>query len=162
VDVRTPWVPEENDPAAGGHGATGELRWRVNSGLTALKISGAVVFLVVAVVFGSDLVGLALGVAAALALGVFALRDVLVPVRLAADPTGVTVVSGFAGRRHLGWAEIERIRVDERRRLGTRSQLLEIDAGESLHLFSGYELSASCTEVAALLQNLRAHATRGA
>jgi hypothetical protein len=99
-------------------------------------------------------------VAAALALAAFALRDLLAPVRLAADPTGVTVVSGFAGQRHLPWARIERIRVDERHRFGMRSQLLEIDTGDSLHLFSGYELSASCAEVAALLQALRSRATR--
>jgi hypothetical protein len=93
---------------------------------------------------------------------VLALRDLLAPVRLAADPTGVTVVSGFAGHRHLPWDQIERIRVDERRRFGARSQLLEIDTGESLHLFSGYELSASVSDVATLLQGLRAHAVRPA
>ena len=35
-------------------------------------------------------------------------------------PTGVTVVSGFAGHQHLSWSEIERIRVHERRRFGAR------------------------------------------
>jgi hypothetical protein len=139
-----------------------ELRWRVNPRLTAVKFAAAVVFLAAVFFFRSDPAGLAIGLAAALALGAFALRDVLVPVRLAADPTGVTVVNGFAGHRHLPWARIERIRVDERRRLGVRSQLLEIDTGDSLHLFSGYELSASCEEVAALLKDLRAQAARPA
>jgi hypothetical protein len=147
---------------AGGFGPAGELRWRVNPRLTALKLAAAVVFLVTALLFRSDPAGLVIGLAAALALGAFALRDLVIPVRLAADPTGVTVVSGFAGRRHLPWARIERIRVDERRRLGVRSQLLEIDAGDSLHLFSGYELSASCVDVAQLLQGLRSRATRSA
>jgi hypothetical protein len=68
------------------------------------------------------------------------------------------VVTGFAGRRRLAWGDIERIRVDERQRLGTRSELLEIDAGESLHLFSAYELNAPCAEVAAALEGLRAAA----
>jgi hypothetical protein len=144
----------------GGSAPARELTWRVNSRLTWLKLVAAVLFLVTALLFRSDPAGFVIGLAAALALGAFALRDLLIPVRLAADPTGVTVVSGFANRRHLPWADIERIRVDERRRLGVRSQLLEIDASDSLHLFSGYELSASCAEVAALLQELRSQATR--
>jgi hypothetical protein len=146
----------------GGAGAeaAGELRWRVNSGLTVLKIAAAVLFLIVAVLFASDPVGLVIALAAALVLGALALRDLLAPVRLTADPTGVTVVSGYAGHRHLPWDRIERIRVDERRRLGARSQLVEIDTGDSLHLFSGYELSASCQDVVELLESLRVHAVR--
>jgi hypothetical protein len=147
-------------PAAGD--PPGPVSWRVNTGLTAIKAVVAVLFVVAAVLLGSDPAALAIGLAAALALGVLALRDLLAPVRLAADPTGVTVVSGFAGHRHLPWDQIERIRVDERRRFGARSQLLEIDTGESLHLFSGYELSASVSDVATLLQGLRAHAGRPA
>jgi hypothetical protein len=150
-------MPEEN-PAPGAASVAGPLRWRVNSGLTALKIGGVVLFLLAAALGAADPFGFAIGVGAALVLGAFALRDLLAPVRLSADPTGVTVVAGFAGQRHLAWNEIERIRVDERRRLGARSQLLEIDAGESLHLFSGYELGASCAEVAELLESMRTRA----
>jgi Bacterial PH domain len=146
-------MPDENQPAVE-EPADGP-RWRVNTRLTWIKIAGAVVFLVAAVVFGSDPVGIAIAVVAAGALGAYALRDLLAPVRLAADPTGVTVVSGFAGHRHLAWGEIERIRVHERRRFGARSQLLEIDTGDTLHLFSGYELSAACADVAARLERLR-------
>jgi hypothetical protein len=149
--------PEQT--GAGGPVRTDEPSWRVNSGLAVLKGAVAVAFLVAALLFRSDPAGFVIGLAAAAALGAFALRDLLVPVRLAADPTGVTVVSGFAGRRHLPWERIERIRVDERRRLGVRSQLLEIDTGDSLHLFSSYELSASCAEVAARLRALRSQAT---
>jgi hypothetical protein len=145
-------MPDENQPTVE---ETDEPSWRVNPRLTVIKIAGAVVFLVAAVVFGSDPVGVAIAVIAAAALGAYALRDLLAPVRLAADPTGVTVVSGFAGHRHLAWGEIERIRVHERRRFGARSQLLEIDTGDSLHLFSGYELSAACADVAARLERLR-------
>src|SRR5689334_16825486 len=135
MDVRTPWMPEDADPAAAPAaaetGPDGELRWRVNSRLTVLKIAAAVLFLFAAVGFGRDPIGLVIGLAAALALAGYAARDLVVPVRLAAGPTGVTVVSGYAGHRHLTWAQVERVRVDERRRLGTRSQLLEIDAGET-------------------------------
>jgi hypothetical protein len=44
--------------------------------------------------------------------------------------------------------------VDERRRLGTRSELLEIDTGNSLHLFSTYDLGVSCWEAARVLAGL--------
>ena len=149
-------MPDENSPP--GEPDTGELRWRVNSGLTWLKVAAAVLFLLAAVAFAGDVAGLLVALVAAAALTAFALRDLVAPVRLAADPTGVTVVSGFAGHRHLPWAQIDRVRVDERRRLGMRSQLLEIDSGETLHLFSTFELSASCEEVAKLLEGLRARA----
>jgi Bacterial PH domain len=155
-------MPDESQPGAGGpepvEEPAGEVSWRVNKRLSWLKIAGAVVFLIAGVIFGSDPVGLAIGLLAAGALGAYALRDLLAPVRLAADPTGVTVVSGFAGHRHLTWAEIERIRVHERRRFGARNQLLEIDTGDSLHLFSGYELSAACSDVADRLNRMRAAA----
>jgi hypothetical protein len=84
-----------------------------------------------------------------------ALRDLVVPVRLAADATGVTVVTGFAGHRHLPWTAVERIRLDERRRLGVRAQLVEVDVGETLYLFSAYQLSAPCEDVVDELRRLR-------
>jgi hypothetical protein len=153
-------MPEESGSGWSGAVPADELSWRVNRRLTGLKVVAAVVFLVVALWFHADPVGFVIGLAAALALGAFALRDLLMPVRLAADPTGVTVVSGFAGQRHLPWERIERIRVDERRRLGLRSELLEMDTGDSLHLFSAYELSAPCADVAAQLEALRSRAVR--
>jgi hypothetical protein len=132
-----------------------ELQWRVDRRLTILKAAGAAVFVVAAVLLARDAAGLALGLLAAAVLGGFALRDVLAPVRLAADPNGVTVVTGFNGRRHIPWAEVERVRVDSQRRLGRRLEFLEIDTGETLHLFSSAELGADCDEVAAALATLR-------
>jgi hypothetical protein len=132
------------------------LAWRVSPKLTALKAAGMLAFPVAAVAFGGDPVRLVAGVLAGLVLAAYVARDLLVPVRVAADTTGVVVASGYAGRLHLPWPAVERIRVDERQRLGTRSELLEIDAGESLHLFSAYELNAPCAEVAAALEDLRA------
>jgi hypothetical protein len=123
--------------------------------MTILKAAGAAMFLVAAVLLARDAAGLALGLLAAGVLGGFALRDVLAPVRLAADPNGVTVVTGFNGRRHIPWAEVERVRVDSQRRLGRRLEFLEIDTGETLHLFSSAELSADCDDVAAALATLR-------
>jgi hypothetical protein len=137
------------------------LSWRVSPKLTALKGAGAAAFPLAALVFGGDPVRLGFGALAGLVMAGYLVRDLLAPVRVAADATGVTVATGFAGRRHLPWRDIERIRVDERQRLGTRSELLEIDAGESLHLFSAYELNAPCVEVAAALEDLRARAAAG-
>jgi len=61
------------------------------------------------------------------------------------------VIRGFAGRRQIPWAEVEAIRVDQRSRLGLSSRLLEVDTGETVHLFSGRELGADPADVAASL-----------
>jgi len=94
------------------------------------------------------------GLAAAALLG-WATRDVLVPVRLAVDPEGLTVVSGFAGRRRLPWSQVAEIRVDQRTRLGRSNAALEVDAGETLHLFGRFDLDADPVEVAAELREAR-------
>jgi hypothetical protein len=135
---------------------TGQVEWRVDRRMTALKAAGAVLFVVAGLVFGGgDVLGLALALLVAAGLAGFALRDVLAPVRLAADGHGVTVVTGFSTRRRIPWSEIERVRVDVRQRLGRRSALLEIDTGETLHLFSAAELSTDLDDVAATLVTLR-------
>jgi hypothetical protein len=88
-------------------------------------------------------------------LAVYALRDVIAPVRLAADLDGVTVVSGYAGHRRVDWAQVERMRVDARSRGGMRSELLEIDAGEHLFLLSRYDLNTHPADVYEDLLRLR-------
>jgi hypothetical protein len=127
--------------------------WRVSPRLTAAKIAGALIFTLAALI--GDPVQMLLVGAGAVALALHALRDLLVRVRLSADSAGITVVTGFARRRCLPWSQIERIRVDERARLGLRSQLLEIDTGDNLHFLSAYELSAPCADVADELVALR-------
>ena len=79
----------------------------------------------------------------------------LAPVRLAADAEGLTVVSGFAGHRRLPWSQVESIGVDRRTRLGLSSAVLEVDAGETLHLFDRYDLNADPVEVAEELHAAR-------
>ncbi|MDA0647650.1 MULTISPECIES: PH domain-containing protein [Nonomuraea] len=96
--------------------------------------------------------GVVLAVPAAVLLGGMGLRDILAPVRLAMDESGITVVHGFAGRRHVPWDAIRDIEVDVRRRWGLRSEMLEIDTGDHLHIFSAHDLGASPTEVAAALR----------
>jgi hypothetical protein len=148
-------------PAGDGSGVgplPDRLVWRVSRGATVLKVAGTAIFVLLALFGLGDPVRPVVAGLAALVLAGYTLRDLLAPVRLAADFDGVTVIAGFAGRRRLDWSQIERVRVDERRRLGTRSELLEIDAGDSLHLFSTYDLDAPCAEVAEQLTRLRSRA----
>lgn len=84
----------------------------------------------------------------------WAARDLVAPVRLAADGAGLTVVTGFARRCRLAWSDVERVRVDSRR----RSRLLEVDAGDRIYLFSRYDLDADLDDVAGTLALLRAAA----
>jgi hypothetical protein len=84
----------------------------------------------------------------------YGIRDLVAPSRLGADTGGVDLIAGFATRRRLGWDEIDRIRVEQRRRLGTRSQLLEVDTGDTLYLFSDYDLGTSCWSAARTLATL--------
>jgi Bacterial PH domain len=138
-------VPAQPEPT--------ELSYRVDRRLTAVRATGAVIFAVVAVLESGPLPRLFALLAGAV-LAVYTVRDLLVPVRLTADADGVTLVTGFARRRRLAWSEIDRVRLDERRRLGTRSDLLEIDTGEALYLFSSYDLGTSCWEAAQQLSRL--------
>ncbi len=148
-----PDEPDEPAPAAP-LPPPGPVEFRVDTRLAALKVTGAVVFLLLAVVFRGDPGRTAFAAIGGAVLAAYAARDLIAPRRLSADADGVTVVEGFARRRRLAWAEIERVRVDERRRLGTRSELLEIDTGETLHLFSGYDLGMPVGQAAQALAAL--------
>lgn len=124
--------------------------------LPAVKLGGAAALVLLAVfVARHDRLGLTLAVAAALFLTVWGARDVIAGVRLSADAEGVTVVSGYAGRRRLSWAAIERIAVDTHTRRGLRSETLELDTGEAIHLFSRWDLGAQPDEVAERLEEIR-------
>ncbi|MER6949958.1 PH domain-containing protein [Nonomuraea sp. NPDC000554] len=128
--------------------------WRVRRELAVFKILGALVCAGLAVYWylQGDVRGVVLAVPAAVLVGGMGLRDLLVPVRLSADAQGITVVHGFAGRRQIPWEDIQDVKVDVRRRYGLRSEMLEIDTGDHLHIFSPHELGASPTEVAAALR----------
>ncbi|MDG4778187.1 PH domain-containing protein [Micromonospora sp. WMMD961] len=135
---------------------TGPRQWRVPSSLPAAKLAGAVLLVALGLLFADgDPVRLVLAVLAAAALAGWAVRDVIAPVRLAVDPAGLTVIRGFAGRRLLPWSEIEAITVDRRPRLGLTSEVLEIDTGESLHLFGRFDLGTAPEEVATELRATR-------
>lgn len=155
-----------SEEAGTGHGGTaahppvpdGPVRWRVRPVLPVLKGVGAALFLAVGLLSAGDRGALVIGVGCALALGAMALRDVVAATRLAADPAGVTVVTGYAGRHRLPWSQVVGLRLDRRSRLGVHSELVEVDAGEQLYLFSRNELGAPCPDVLATLEALRARA----
>ena len=149
---RPPAGPEASGPTEGPGPTT--MRFRVSRVRPGLALAGAVVFGVLAAV-ASDRVHTLVGVLLAAGLAGYGLRDLLVPVRLAAGPDGLTVATGYAGRRRLPWAAVERIRVDRRARLGLRSNLLEVDAGRTLYLFSATDLGVPCEEAADRLRALR-------
>lgn len=132
------------------------VAWRVDRRLTIAKWTGAAVFALAALLGATDVGQLLLAGFGAVLLAAIALRDTLVPVRLAADPAGVTVTTGFAGRRRLTWDQIEKIAVDARRGLLVRSRVLEVDAGDQLYFFGPSDLSVQPEEAAERLDALRA------
>jgi hypothetical protein len=123
-------------------------RWRVPTVLPVLKLTGAAVLLAAGLLVGRhDAIGLAIGIVVAAGLAAWGTRDLVAADRLTVDQDGVTVVSGYAGRRRIDWPQIERIAVDSRTRRGLRSELLEIDTGETIHLLSRWDLGAHPEEV---------------
>ncbi|MEU4557419.1 PH domain-containing protein [Actinoplanes sp. NPDC023936] len=133
------------------------MEWRVKPVLPVTKLMGAVAALVLAAAFaeGDPARWVLAGVVAVGVTG-WALRDLLIPVRLAADTDGVTVVTGIARRRRLPWSAIERVRVDSRSRRGLRTEMLEIDAGDALYLYSANDLGTLPEDVVTQLADLRA------
>lgn len=119
------------------------------------KLAGAAALVALGLVFAAgDPVRVVLGVVAGVGLALWAVRDLVAPVRLAVDPTGLTVVTGFAGHRRLDWSAVESVSVDDRARFGLRSRFLEIDTGGSIHLLSRHDLDADPGEVLAELRPL--------
>lgn len=131
------------------------VSWRVSPRLAGGKLAAAAVFALITLFLADEPVSRTLAGLATLALILGAVRDFAVPVRLSADAAGITLVSGVAARRRLAWSQVERVRVDARSRLGLRSELLEIDAGDTLHLFSENQLGVPPGDAAAVLERLR-------
>jgi Bacterial PH domain len=123
------------------------MEWRVARKLPAVKLIAAALFALLGLFIATDLVGRSLAAVAAVGLAGYAARDLVFPVRLRADAEGVTLITGVAHRRRLPWSQIERVRVDERHRLGLRTELLEIDTGGELLFLSERDLGARPAEV---------------
>ncbi len=119
--------------------------------MIAAKIVGIVVFAVVPQVFQTNLASRWFGIAVAAALAVYLVRDLVAPVRLSADADGLTVIRGFASHRTISWNDVDRVRVDRRRRSG----FLEIETPDTLNLFSRYDLSMPPDEAANMLEQIR-------
>ncbi len=130
------------------------MEWRIAPKLPALKLVAAALFVLLGLFVATDVVGRSVAAVAAAGLIGYAVRDLALPVRLRADADGVTLISGVARRRRLAWSEIQRVRVDERHRFGLRTELLEIDTGDRLHLFSENDLGAPPADVLAALAPL--------
>jgi hypothetical protein len=131
------------------------LSWRVEPKRVAGRATAAAGLAIVTALLARDPVTLTVGILAATIAAGFAIRDVLVPVRLTADTEGVTLLRGVAGRRTIRWRDVERVRVDTRDRLGLRQSALEIDEGHALHLLTAADLGADPHDVAAAITQLR-------
>ncbi|MCP9965365.1 PH domain-containing protein [Actinomadura madurae] len=140
--------------------ASPERRWRVPPGHVAVKCAAAAAVTALVVLYSHDPQFLFLAGAAAIGLNALALRDLVAPVRLAADGDGLTVASGYAGRRRVRWDEVTAIRVDERRRLLLHTRMLEVETADDLHLLSAFDLGADVHDVADELYRLRARTGR--
>ncbi len=86
--------------------------------------------------------------------------DFVLSPRLTATGYGVTVFSPTV-RARLTWAEIDRLRVDERMHLGLASRALEIDAVAGLVLLGKRALGSDPNDVLAQLEALRPHRRDG-
>src|SRR5258708_34201607 len=119
MEIRDPAMQEAPQPRRGdpAPAPVDSVSYRVDSRFTAVKICGFAIFTLAALAFHDDRAKLAFTGLAALVAGGYALRDLIAPVRLAADREGITVISGYAGHRRLEWDVIERIPLDERPRL---------------------------------------------
>lgn len=128
-----------------------EYRWQVPRKVPAGKLVVAAILALLGLLAAREWWQIAVVAAVVVGLVGWATRDLIAPVRLAADPAGVTVVAGFAGHRRLRWSQVERVRVDVRR----RSRMLEVDVGDHLYLYSRYDLDADLDAVAGSLEQLR-------
>lgn len=121
-----------------------EVRWRVPVRVPVAKTIVTAVLGYLALAVADEAWVAVVTLAAAVGVALWAVRDLAVPVRVAADATGVAVVSGIRRRVLLPWSQVQRIRVDTRR----RSRLLEIDTGDRLLVLSRHEVDADLAEVA--------------
>jgi hypothetical protein len=150
-----PGVPAAQVPARGG-----VRRWRVSRKLLVAKGVAALGFGVVAIVSAGVRDRFVIACVAALLLAALAARDLLVGVRLEADAEGIIVVTGLAARHRVPWGAIQQIRVDQRQRIGLRTQLLEVDTDELLFLLGESDLGAPVVDVVEELNRLRVAARR--
>jgi hypothetical protein len=103
-----------------------------------------------AAALSTDRPGRLLLAAAALLLLAYAVTDLAFWPRLTASAEGLVIRSPLV-RARIGWSEVQAVRADARERFGLRSVTLEIDAGETLAVFSRRALGADPDTVAGLI-----------
>ncbi|MGC5032448.1 PH domain-containing protein [Micromonospora sp. DT229] len=131
-------------------------QWRILPALPVLKLLGAAGLFALGILLAEgDLLRPVFGTLGAALLAGWGIRDLMAPVRLAVDPEGITVPTGWSGRRHLPWSAVENIRVLHRPGRGFGGPALEIDTSDSLHLFSRMDLGVDPEEVAEALAAAR-------
>jgi len=152
-------VPSDGDPEPSSHDDEPQdapsvpltaAKWHVDRTMIVAKVIAVIAFAAIPQVFQLNTASRWFGLIVAAVLAAYAVRDVIAPVRLAADREGLTVISGYAGHRRLAWSEVERLRVDRK-----RSSMLEVETTGSLHLFSRYDLSMPPDEALTMLEQLR-------
>ncbi len=122
-----------------------------------LRLS-AVVFLIAVGALGlavvtDDAGGRLIFAIAALILAGYSVGDVIFWPRLVADPTGLRIRTPLT-RVDVAWADVAEVRADVRSRYGLRTATLEIDAGETLVVFSRRALGADPDTVSNLVRTL--------
>jgi hypothetical protein len=105
----------------------------------------------VSTLLSQDPAGRILLAVSALILAAYTVTDLLFWPRLVASAAGLQVrTPGFRGS--FAWSEVESVRADVRARLGLRSTTLEIEASESLLVFSRRALGSDPDSVAGVLR----------
>jgi hypothetical protein len=133
--------PVDDDArAAAVHSYSPDLR------LTVLAGVGAVIAGVVALI-GNDAAGRLLSAVAALVLVLYLASDLAFRPRLVLDAAELRICTPTT-RAALPWPAVDDVRVDVRLRFGLRATTLEIDAGETLVVFSRRALGVDPAEVA--------------
>jgi hypothetical protein len=155
VHVRNP--DPSFEPASGvveRAAATGRVSFSVPRSVMLIKFAVAALLALGSLVVDNESQTLVLLVAAA-GVAAYAGRDLFARERLRADADEVIAVRGYSSRRVLAWSEIERLRVYATGRLGTRSEMLEVDTGDEIFLFSRFDLGVDPEEALGALEAIR-------
>jgi hypothetical protein len=134
--------------------ATGRVSFSVPRSMMLVKFAIAAMLALAALVVDNESQTIVLLVVAA-GMAAYAGRDLFARERLRADADEVIAVRGYSSRRVLAWSEIERLRVYATTRLGTRSEMLEVDTGDEIFLFSRFDLGVEPEEALAAIEAVR-------
>jgi hypothetical protein len=148
------WHPFDDDGPDGGADKPSAVSYGVPISVMLGKFAVATVLALIALILGVR-EQVPIGLAAAVGVALYAARDVLARERLAADADGLTTISGYAGHRHLDWSDLEHMSIDSRLRFGARTEILELDIGDHIFLFSRFDLGVPPEEALAALEAVR-------